>query len=69
MGTIVLYPLKLAKCGIVQEDLSGPPSESFQIFSVIPPFGLSVTTDPPFYSPKNQVIPPKILRPPPAPRR
>ena len=31
-------------------------------FSVIPPFGFSVTIDPPFCSPKNQVIPPKILR-------
>ena len=26
-----------------------------------PPFGFSVTTDPPFCSPKNQVIPSKIL--------
>ena len=32
--------------------------------SAIPPFGFSVTTDPPFCSPKNQVIPTKILRPP-----
>ena len=32
-------------------------------FSVIPPFGFSATTDPPFCSPKNQVIPPKILPP------
>ena len=50
--------------GIVQADLSGPPSESFQNFQWSPPFGLSVTTDPPLCSPKNQVIPPKILRPP-----
>ena len=35
-------------------------------FSAIPPFGFSGTTVPPFRSPKNQVIPPKILlRPPP----
>ena len=27
-------------------------------FSLIPPFGFSVTTDPPFCCPKNQVIPP-----------
>ena len=32
-------------------------------FSAIPAFGFSVTTDPPFCSPKNQVIPSKILRP------
>ena len=38
---------------IFQANLSGPPSESFQSFS-----------DPPFCSPKNQVIPPKILRSP-----
>ena len=31
--------------------------------SVIPPFGFSVTTDPLFCSPKNQVIPPKIPLP------
>ena len=37
-------------------------------FSVIPPLGFSVTTDPPSCSPKNQVIPPKILLFPPAPR-
>ena len=40
------------------------PSESFQSFQRSPPFGFSVTTDPPFCSPKNQVIPTKILRPP-----
>ena len=50
--------------GIVQADLSCPPSESFHNFEWSPPFGLSVTTDPPLCSPKNQVIPPKILRPP-----
>ena len=38
--------------GIVQEDLSGRPSESFQNFQWSPPFGLSVTTDPPLCSPK-----------------
>ena len=36
-------------------------------FSAIRPFGFSVTTDPPLYSPKNQVISPKILAPPPQP--
>ena len=30
-----------------------------------PPALMSVTTDLPFCSPKNQLIPPKILRPPP----
>ena len=40
------------------------PSEPFQSFQRFPlNFGFSVTTDPPFCSPKNQVIPPKILRP------
>ena len=34
-------------------------------FSAIPPFGFSVATDPPFCSPKNQVIPSNILRSPP----
>ena len=34
-------------------------------FSVILPFGFSVTTDLPFCSPKNQVIPPKSSPPPP----
>ena len=37
--------------GIVQADLSGPPSESFQNFQWSPPFGLSVTTDPPLCFP------------------
>ena len=36
-------------------------------FSVILPFGFSVTTDLPFCSPKNQVIPPKSSPPPPPP--
>ena len=40
--------------GIVQADLSGPPLNPSK-FSVIPPF----------WAPKNQVIPPKILRLPP----
>ena len=41
-----------------------PPSEPFQSFQRFPlNFGFSVTADPPFCSPKNQVIPPKILRP------
>ena len=34
-------------------------------FSIIPPFGFSVTIDPHFCFPKNQVIPPKIPPPPP----
>ena len=34
-------------------------------FPVIPPFGFSVTTDPPFCSPKRRVIPPKYPAPPP----
>ena len=46
---------------IFQANVGGPPSESFQTFQWFPPFGLLVTTDPPFCSPKNQVIPPKIL--------
>ena len=36
-------------------------------FSAISPFGFSVTTDPSFCFPKNQVIPPKILAPSPPP--
>ena len=36
-------------------------------FSLISPFGFSVTSVPPFCSPKNQYIHPKILRPPPSP--
>ena len=38
-----------------------------QKFSTIHPFGVAVTTDPPLYSPKNQVRPLKILRPLPQP--
>ena len=54
---------------ILQANLSDPSSESFRIkFSAIPAFGFSVTTDRPFCSPKNQVIPPKILRRPPPPQ-
>ena len=42
---------------IFQANLSFPPSESFQRFQRSPLlFGFSVTTDPPFCSPKNQVI-------------
>ena len=46
---------------IFQANLSGPRYESFQSF---PPLGVSVTSDSPFCSPKNQGIPPppKILR-------
>ena len=40
-----------------------PPLNPSEVFGD-PPFGFSVTTDPPFCSPKNQVITPKILRPP-----
>ena len=43
---------------IFQAKVSNPSSESFQSFQWFPPFGFSVTTDPPFCSPKNQVIPP-----------
>ena len=58
---------------------SPPPMSSFSkkiwvvplwilpMFSAIPPFGFSVATDPPFCSPKNQVIPSNILRSPPPP--
>ena len=45
---------------IFQAKVSNPSSESFQSFQWFPPFGFSVTTDPPFCSPKNQVIPPGI---------
>ena len=49
---------------IFQANLSGSPSAVIlPKFSVISPFGFSVTTDPPFCSPKNQVIPPIILLP------
>ena len=47
---------------IFQANLSGPPSESLLID---PPSGFSETTDPRFCSPKNQVIPPKKILPPP----
>ena len=40
-----------------------PPLNPSKVFSD-PPLGSSDTTDPPFCSPKNEVIPPKILRPP-----
>ena len=44
------------------------PSESFQSFKRSQDlFGFLVTTDPPFCSPKNQVISPKIVRHPPPP--
>ena len=44
---------------IFQANLSGPSSAVIlPKFSVISPFGFSVTTDPPFCSPKNQVTPP-----------
>ena len=43
------------------------PSESFQSFKRSSLFGFLVTTDPPFCSPKNQVISPKIVRHPPPP--
>ena len=47
-----------------------PPPWILPKFSVIPPFGFSVTTDPPFCSPKNQVIPQNPQpSPPPHPRR
>ena len=49
-----------------QVNLIGPPLWILPKFSVIPPFGFSVTTDPPFCSPKNQVIPLKSSVPPPA---
>ena len=44
------------------------PPESFQSFQWSPHFGFSVTTDPPFCSPKTQVIPPKNPPPPPPPQ-
>ena len=48
--------------GILQTNC--PPLNPSKIFSAPPPpFGLSVTTNAPFFSPKNQVIPPKILQP------
>ena len=43
--------------GIVQADLSGSPWILLKF--------LVISTDPPSCSPKNQVISPKILRPPP----
>ena len=43
---------------------SAPPIWILRKFSAIPPFGFLVTTDPPFCSPKNQVIPPIIPCPP-----
>ena len=55
-------PLPLAF--IFQADLSGPPFWILPKFSVIPAFGLLVTTDFQFCSPKNQVIPLKSSLPP-----
>ena len=56
---------------IFQANFSGPPSAVIlPKFSLISPFGFSVTTDPPFCCPKNQVIPPhpkKTNRKPPPP--
>ena len=40
-----------------------PPLNPSKVFNY-PPFGFSVTIDPPFCFPKNQVIPPKIPPPP-----
>ena len=51
--------------GIVEADLSGPPCESFQNFQWSPPFGLSVTTDPPSVLLKIRWSPPKSSDPPP----
>ena len=45
---------------IFQANLSGPPFESFQSFQRSP-----LRTDPPFCSPKNEVISPNFLPPPP----
>ena len=55
-------PLPLAF--IFQANLSGPPFWILPKFSVIPAFGLLVTTDFQFCSPKNQVIPLKSSLPP-----
>ena len=49
---------------IFQANLIGPPSESFQSFQWSPLLGSQLRLIPPFCSPKNQVIPPKILRSP-----
>ena len=49
--------------GIVQADLSGPPSESFQNFKWSPPFRVSVTTDPPSVLLKIKWSPPKSSAP------
>ena len=51
---------------IFQANFSGSSSESYQSFQRCPLLGSqSRLADPLFCSPKNQVIPPKILRPPP----
>ena len=51
---------------IFQTTFSGPPLNPSKVF-IDPSFGFSVTIDPPFCSPKNQVTPPppqkKILPP------
>ena len=46
---------------IFQANFSGSPLWILPKFSAIPPFGFLATTDPPFFSPKNHVIPHKIL--------
>ena len=50
---------------IFQAYLSGPPLNPSKVLGG--PCGFLVTTDPPFCSPKNQVISPKIVRHPPPP--
>ena len=52
---------------IFQANLSGPPSESFQSFQQSALLSSQLRLIPPLYSPKNQVIPLKILRPLPQP--
>ena len=54
-----------APCPHFPSKFNWSPFRILPIFLAIRPFGFSVTTDSHLYSPKNQVIPSKILSPPP----
>ena len=68
--TFAIPPPPPPQCLYFPSIFEWSPSKSFQSFKrSLLNFGFSVTTDPPFCSPKNQVISPKIVRhprPPPA---
>ena len=59
MDAFISYGLKL----VLSKQIWVVSPNSSNSVSMIPPFGFSMTNDPPFCSPKNQVIPPKYLDP------